>query len=309
MRIARRLATIVGFIGWVAAAAGQTRVYPPSDPAADIAAAIAAAGKDGRYVLIDFGADWCPDCRVLGALLDSPTVAPFVDANFHVVHVDVGRRDKNADIVAKYHATSDAWIPAVVVLDATGTTVAVTDDNLRLTRRDTPDQLLAVLRQWAPKKKWADLSAFTEDGVRVDLSLEQDTSGRVWLAGRFSPVQAGVHLYSKDLPAAGLDGIGRPTRLAVAAPRGLRILGDVSADRPVEADRIDVLNQAWPVYPAGPVTLRVPVAFDPSVQETPADVSVSYMACGPSGCLRPVLDRHVVVTVPAPRLPSLRWPQ
>src|SRR6187397_1421987 len=70
-------------------------VYPPSDSAADIAAALRAAKQDGKHVLLDFGADWCPDCRVLGKLFEDPTVAPVAEASFHVVHIDVGRRDKN----------------------------------------------------------------------------------------------------------------------------------------------------------------------------------------------------------------------
>ena len=123
----------------------QTLVYPPSDPAKDIAAALTAAKADGKHVLLDFGADWCPDCRVLGKLFEDPAVAPFVAANFHVVHIDVGRRDKNGDVVAQYGATSGAWIPAVVVLDHSGKSVGVTDETVRLTRRDTPQTLLPML--------------------------------------------------------------------------------------------------------------------------------------------------------------------
>ena len=146
-------------------------VYPPSDPARDIAAALAAAAKDGKHVLLDFGADWCPDCRVLGAVFEDPAVAPFAAANFHIVHIDVGRRDKNGDVAVKYQATSEEWIPAVVVLDPGGKTVALTDGNVRLTRRTTPEQLLALLKEWAPKKLWVELSSFTERGVGVKLTL------------------------------------------------------------------------------------------------------------------------------------------
>src|SRR4249919_2873241 len=76
--------------------------YPASDSAADIDKALSAAARDGKHVLLDFGADWCPDCRVLGALFEDPVVAPFATENFHIVRIDVGRRDKNADLIAKY---------------------------------------------------------------------------------------------------------------------------------------------------------------------------------------------------------------
>ena len=55
-------------------ARGQSLLYPPSDPAKDIAAALTAAATEHKRVLIDFGADWCPDCRVLGALFEDPQV-------------------------------------------------------------------------------------------------------------------------------------------------------------------------------------------------------------------------------------------
>ena len=53
-------------------------LYPPSDAAADIRAALARAKADGKHLLLDFGADWCPDCRVLGSLMESEPVAPFL---------------------------------------------------------------------------------------------------------------------------------------------------------------------------------------------------------------------------------------
>jgi thiol-disulfide isomerase/thioredoxin len=273
----------------------QKLVYPPSDPTADIAAALAAAAVDHKNVLIDFGADWCPDCRVLAALFDDAQVAPFVDQHFHVVHVDVGRRDKHADIVAKYGATSEAWIPAVVVLDSGGKPVGVTDDRLRLTRRDTPATLLAILQQWMPKTVLVALSSFSEHGVHVALDLERDTAGRRWLAATFTPTDADVHLYSKDLPPDGIDDLGRPTRLDVDASSSIQPLGAVVANRPAHNDRIDALNLSMPVYPAGPVTLRMAVKL---AGDAPVNIRVSYMGCGARGCLPPVIDRRVTVASP-----------
>jgi thiol-disulfide isomerase/thioredoxin len=279
----------------------QTIFYPASDPEKDIAAALASARQDGRHVLVDFGADWCPDCRVLGALFEDPVVAPFAKANFHVVHVDVGRRDKNGETVAKYKATSGDWIPAVVVLDPTGKTVAITDAESRLTRRTSPQELLTVLQQWAPKTRWADLGSFTEDGVTVTLALERDSGGRVWLAGTFAPTEPGTHVYGKDLPLTGIDGLGRPTLISVSSATGLKVRGSVIANRPIEIDRLEALNTSLPIYPPGPVTLRVPVDLIDRRVASRAEISVSYMACGPKGCRPPVMDRRLSVTVPGGR--------
>lgn len=289
---------LLGLIVAVMAAQTPAPFYPPSDPVKDIAAALDSAKKDGKHVLLDFGADWCPDCRVLGALFEDSAVAPFANANFHVVRIDVGRRDKNTEAVAKYHATSGDWIPAVVVLDPTGKAVAVTDDKVRLTRRTTPQELLALLQQWAPKTLWVELSSFTERGVTVTLALERDSSSQVWLAGIFAPTEAETHVYGKDLPLEGINGLGRPTMLAVLSASGLRVRGGAIANRPIELDRIEALNTTLPIYPPGAVTLRVPIELTDRRAGGRAEVSVSYMACGPKGCSPPVIDKRIAVVVP-----------
>ena len=57
---------------------------------ADINAALAAAAKDNREMLIDFGANWCPDCRALDVMFRSVQVEPLLQKDYLVVAVDVG---------------------------------------------------------------------------------------------------------------------------------------------------------------------------------------------------------------------------
>ena len=167
-----------------------------------------------------------------------------------------------------------------------------------MTRRTTPAELLARLQQWAPKQRWFDLASSTERGVNVSIALERDSTGLVWLAARFAPTLADTHLYASALPDNGIDGIGRPTRLAIVASPELTPLGEAIADRPVEFDRIDAIGAALAIYPAGPVTLRVPVSLPRGVPSMNALVDVSYMACGPKGCLPPVAWRRGVGSRP-----------
>jgi thioredoxin 1 len=272
-------------------------VYPPSNPAHDISSALAAAKTDNRYVLLDFGADWCPDCRVLASLMESDTVGPFLKANFHVIHVDVGRRDKNMDVAAQYEATAGAWIPALVVLDSTGRPLAVTDDAVKVTRRTPAADLLSLLQGWAPKTRLRPLTEFTEHGVHVELSLDKDSLEHVWLSATYTPTDPESYVYSKDLPAAGISDLGRPTVLAVVTPSGVKVIGPIVANRVVRADRIDALNVTLPEYPVGPVTLRMPIELPPAGASSRVALSIGYMTCGPKGCLPPVEDKRVTVTV------------
>lgn len=134
------------------------------------------------------------------------------------------------------------------------------------------------------------LASFAESGVQVDLSVEQSARGQDTLVARYTPLRAHFHVYSKDLPPNGLDGMGRPTRLDVLS--GFQIMGELTADQPVETQEIEALNAIFPVYPDGPVALRLPVKG-----EGVGQIKVSYMACSSSfGCLPPT-ERILTITL------------
>jgi thiol-disulfide isomerase/thioredoxin len=127
--------------------------FPPSDPSKDIAKALVDAAKDGKQVLLDFGADWCPDCKVLENIFRDPAVAKFIDDHFHVVRIDLGvyfESDKirNADTAAKYGVGEDVGIPALVLLDDHGVVVQPKDHVAWRTAREfTAPQVLNYLKQ------------------------------------------------------------------------------------------------------------------------------------------------------------------
>jgi thiol:disulfide interchange protein len=144
--------------------AGTTTVQKPApaktagpyneqaDPKKDIAGALALAKADKKNVLLDFGANWCPDCLVLSTLFDDSLVKGFREANFHVVQIDVGRFDKNLDISTQYGNPIGKGIPAVVVLAPDGHMIDSTADGaLESARKATPADILGYLRKWAPK--------------------------------------------------------------------------------------------------------------------------------------------------------------
>jgi thiol:disulfide interchange protein len=124
--------------------------YDPNRNAeADIAAALAKSKADKRPVLLDFGADWCPDCVVLGHTFRTDTVRPVI-GGFHVVSVDVGKFDRHLDVARKYHLNlQTSGIPALVVLSGTGKIRTVTNDgSFANARTMTADQVAAFLKRW-----------------------------------------------------------------------------------------------------------------------------------------------------------------
>lgn len=144
------------------------------------------------------------------------------------------------------------------------------------------------------------LAAFTERQVAVAIALEVDTAGHAVILATFTPQRAGDHLYSKDLPRTGIDGIGRPTIVEVVSSDALVQTGPLTADRLPTSLYVPTLATSFPVYPDGPVTLRMPVARVPRGPGQ-AILSVTYMACSGRTCCPPVVDKRVPVSLSALR--------
>src|SRR5438128_9998325 len=71
-------------------------IYPENvDAKAEIAEALATAAKTHRRVILVFGGNWCYDCHALDAAFRSAEIAPLVNKNFVVVHINIGEYDKN----------------------------------------------------------------------------------------------------------------------------------------------------------------------------------------------------------------------
>jgi hypothetical protein len=128
----------------------------------------------------------------------------------------------------------------------------------------------------------------TANGVTVSVTLLLASNGQRDLRVTFSPQQPGFHIYSIDLPAQGVDGLGIPTRVAVQGD--LTMAGKPTANLATRLLRMAGLPIAIPVYPDGPVTFTVPVRQTGSHQ---AEVIVSYGACSESRCLMPVVGKVI----------------
>jgi thioredoxin 1 len=148
--VSARQTTTTPAAGAVAKQAGPYNEQ--ADARKDIAAALALAKADKKNVILDFGGNWCPDCLVLAKLFEDPAVAPFREANFHVVSIDVGRFTKNLDIDKEYGGVIAKGVPAVVILDPSGQMIDSTKDgSFESARKFTPEQLMGYLKKWVPK--------------------------------------------------------------------------------------------------------------------------------------------------------------
>jgi thiol:disulfide interchange protein len=78
------------------------------------------AQRNHKYLMVEFRADWCSDCRMLSRqLLESQTQATIAE-RFMVVQVDVGEFNRNLDIARALGVDVNQGIPAAAFFEPDG---------------------------------------------------------------------------------------------------------------------------------------------------------------------------------------------
>ena len=131
----------------------NTQLYPPPEEApAEIAAALRTSTKDHKRVILVFGGNWCYDCHVLDATFRSKQIAPLVNENYHVVHINVGDYDKNLDLAKKYDIPLEKGVPSLAILDPDGKlVVSQKKGEFESTTRIGPEDVVEFLKRWKPQ--------------------------------------------------------------------------------------------------------------------------------------------------------------
>lgn len=137
----------------IARSAGR-EIYPdPSQAKADLAAALKTAAASHKRVLIDFGGNWCGDCQVLDIYFHNPENRPILDANFVLVHINIGHMDENVDIARRYGVPLDKGVPALAVLSSDGKLLfSQKSGQFEAMRRMESNTVTQFLVQWKPVK-------------------------------------------------------------------------------------------------------------------------------------------------------------
>lgn len=129
-------------------------IYDESaDGSKQIAEAMTQAKKEGKHVLLQFGANWCGWCHRLHKLFDTDqSIAEKLKNDYVVVLVDVNEQH-NKDIDTKYGNPTRFGLPVIVILDSDGKQLT-TQDTAKLEEGDhhDPKKVMAFLNDWSPKK-------------------------------------------------------------------------------------------------------------------------------------------------------------
>ena len=94
----------------------------------------------GKQPVVIFGGNWCPDCRILEGTLAMPTIKKFLQQHYQVMHIDIGRYDRNMELMNHLNIESKKGVPRVVILDLEKNIVNSSTSSEWTTARDRKQQ-------------------------------------------------------------------------------------------------------------------------------------------------------------------------
>lgn len=141
------------------------------------------------------------------------------------------------------------------------------------------------------------LATYSENSVEVVIKLQRAANGDISLTALYTPLEAGFHLYGKDLPRNGIAGVGRPTLLELGQNAKIQTSGALTED--IASKWMSAYPNNLLIYPEGPVTLTLPVRLPAGRGWVEDQISLTYMACSASTCKKPVIGKVISIKVPS----------
>jgi thiol:disulfide interchange protein len=137
------------------ARSASREIYPaPAQAKVDLAAALKTAAASHKRILLDFGGNWCPDCIVLDGYFHDPENRQILEANFVLVHVNIGMMDANLEIAEKYGVPLNKGVPALAVLSESGKLLySQKSGEFEAMRRMESSAVTKFLVQWKPVRE------------------------------------------------------------------------------------------------------------------------------------------------------------
>lgn len=128
-------------------------VYNPnSDAKAEIHDALVRAAREHKRVLLDFGGNWCGDCKVLDIYFHQEPNVALLASHYILVDIDIGQYDRNLDLARKYGIPLQRGVPALAVLSPAGQLLySQRSGEFEAMRRMDPASVTDFLERWKGK--------------------------------------------------------------------------------------------------------------------------------------------------------------
>lgn len=114
----------------------------------------ALARNEKKFLMVTFGANWCPDCRSLHRQLNSDVVRSYTADRFLFVNVNVGKFNQNIELAQELGVSLRMGVPVAIFFDPAGQVVGTTNNGeLEPSRHYTSRQILKFVRDIAERSR------------------------------------------------------------------------------------------------------------------------------------------------------------
>lgn len=128
----------------------ENKIYPDAAQAkADVKSAIEKASHSHKRIILDFGGNWCGDCKALAGIFHKEPNASLLKDNFILVDANIGHFDANKDLAKQYEVPLEKGVPALAVLDSHGKVLySQKNGEFESMRTMDPGSVTTFLKRW-----------------------------------------------------------------------------------------------------------------------------------------------------------------
>jgi len=125
----------------------ESLIFPHPEPYsgmlitdADLKKFINLSVEQNKQSIIIFGANWCPDARLLEAVMQLKLIKKYLDRHSNILHIDVGDYEINTELFNVFDKNIRDGIPRIFIMDRKGRNINLQDNDTMRKARELSTQ-------------------------------------------------------------------------------------------------------------------------------------------------------------------------
>ena len=105
--------------------------------------------ESNKQPIVIFGANWCPDARLLEGVIQLTTVKSFLVRNANILNIDVGNYEMNTELFSLFDKSIQEGIPRIFIMDTKAEVLNLhVNDTMRKARELTTQDIFNYLQEF-----------------------------------------------------------------------------------------------------------------------------------------------------------------
>ena len=96
--------------------------------------------EQNKQSIIIFGANWCPDARLLEAVMQLKVIKKYLNQHSNILYVDVGDYEINTELFKVFDKNIRDGIPRIFIMDRKGRNINLQDNDTMRKARELSTQ-------------------------------------------------------------------------------------------------------------------------------------------------------------------------